>query len=118
MKAVVLVSHGSQSPMARAEVEELGRQLRQRLSGVIVEMAFLEIESPDIPTGIARCVQQGADEIVVLLNFLNSGQHAGVDIPKIVNEAKNKYPKVHFRLTKPIGQHERLIDLFLDLIEG
>ncbi|MBI5150834.1 MAG: CbiX/SirB N-terminal domain-containing protein [Candidatus Omnitrophica bacterium] len=116
MKAILLVSHGSREPKARAEIELLARSLEKRSDISIVEPAFLEIESPGIPEGIQRCVDKGAGEIIVLLNFLNSGKHASADIPKIINRAREHHPDVRFRITKPLGRHDVLVDLFLKLI--
>lgn len=117
MKAILLVSHGSKEPEARVEIEILANRLRKRSDTFIVEPAFLEIESPDIPTGIKACVQKGAQEIVILLNFLNSGRHAGRDIPQIIAQARHVYPNVRFRVTRPIAQDEHLVDIFLRLID-
>lgn len=117
MRSILLVSHGSKAPQARKEIEVLAALLRKKSGVAIVQPAFLEIESPDIPEGIRQCVQKGATEVTVLLNFLNSGRHAGDDIPKIIRQAQKNYPGVHFQITKPIGQHDYLVDILLKLID-
>ena len=117
MRSILLVSHGSKAPQARKEIKVLAEQLKKRSRVVIVQPAFLEIESPDIPEGIKQCAQKGATEIIILLNFLNSGRHAGEDIPKIIRQARKNYPGVKFRLTKPIGQQGYLVDIFLKLLD-
>ncbi len=117
MKAVLLISHGSRSPETKKEVADLVERLRLRRAADIVEFAFLELEEPSIPGGIDICVQKGAKEIVVLLNFLNSGRHVDQDVPRIVNEAGVKYPGVRISITKPVGQHPKIEDLFLDLLK-
>ena len=116
MKSVLIVSHGSHNPKTKKEVEWLLYQLRQKSHIPIFEYAFLEIEHPLIPEGIEKCIAQGATEVVILLNFLNSGRHVEDDIPRIVAESKAKYPKVKFEITIPVGQHKEIADLFLDLI--
>ena len=116
MKAVILVSHGSHSPKAKKEIEHLVKSLKEKSKISVFEFAFLEIERPTIPEGIALCVQKGAGEVIILLNFLNSGRHVDLDIPSIVEQAKTKYPTVRFRITKPVGQHEGIVKLFLDMI--
>lgn len=115
MRSILLVSHGSKAPKAREEIEALAAQLKKKSGVEIVQPAFLEIESPDIPGGIRQCVQKGATEITVLLNFLNSGRHAADDIPKIIRQAREKYPGLHFQITKTIGQHDYLLDILLKL---
>ena len=117
MKSVLVISHGSHSPKTREEVSRLVNILKKKSKLKIFEFAFLEIDSPSIPKGIDTCLQKGADEILFLLNFLNSGKHVNEDIPMIVAEAKKKYPQVRFTISKPIGQHERIVNLFLDMIK-
>ena len=116
MKAVLIISHGSHSAKTKEEVAFLVNQLQKRSEIPIVEYAFLEIEKPSIPEGIDQCVKKGAKEILVTLNFLNSGRHVNDDIPRIVSEAQKKYSDVKIRITPPVGQHPRIIELFLDLI--
>ena len=118
MKAVLLISHGSHSRKTKEEVSALVKQLKQKSRIPIFEYAFLEIESPSIPKGIDLCAQNGATEIVILLNFLNAGRHVGQDVPRIVQEASKKYPKVKFRISPPVGQHPKILNLFLDLLNN
>ena len=116
MKSVLLISHGSQSSKTKEEVKALVDILKKRTQIQIFNYAFLEIESPNIPQGIDRCVEAGATEVTILLNFLNSGKHVDVDIPRIVNEARQKYPKLIITITPPVGQHPRIVDVFLNMI--
>lgn len=116
MKSVLIVSHGSRSPKTKQEIISLIDLMRQRMPHVFFEYAFLEIESPNIPEGIDRCIKHGVDEVVVALNFLNSGRHVNEDIPAIIKEACLKYPHIKIHMTKPIGQHAQIPNLFTDLI--
>ena len=118
MKAILLVSHGSRSPKTKEEVSDLVNILRQRLPREIVEFAFLEIESPSIPEGIDKCITKGATELLLALNFLNAGRHVDEDIPAIVKASIKKHPQIKFAISKPIGQHPRIPDLFIDLINN
>ena len=100
MRAILLVSHGSRSPKTKEEISALVNILRQSLPEDIVEFAFLEIESPNIPEGIDKCVSQGATHVVVTLNFLNAGRHVNEDIPAIVLAAQKKYPQIKFTISQ------------------
>ena len=116
MNAALIVSHGSRSPQTKREVKQLLNRIRAANPVDILEFAFLEIESPSIPEGIASCVRQGAGHVIVALNFLNAGKHVDKDIPRIIAAAKKKYPQVRFSLTRPVGQHAKLVGLFRDMI--
>ena len=118
MKAVLLVSHGSRSSKTKEEVIDLVKVLKFKTSIDIFEFAFLEIEHPNIPEGLDLCVRKGGKQIIILLNFLNSGRHVNEDIPAIVQEAKEKHPGVEFLISQPIGQHEKIADLFSDVIKN
>ncbi len=117
MKAVLLISHGSRSFQTKKEVEALVKRLQKRKAADIVEFAFLELEVPSIPEGIDICVSKGAEKIKVFLNFLNSGRHVDTDIPAIVKESQKKYPKVKISISKPVGQHPGIEELFLDFLK-
>lgn len=116
MKAILLISHGSRSSQTKIEVLELVKQLKELNAADIIEFAFLELENPSIPDGIKICIDKGATQITVLLNFLNSGRHVDVDIPLIVQQARLKFPGISILISKPIGQHPGIVNLFLDLL--
>ena len=116
MNAVLFISHGSKLGRAEEEISAFVNRLKQKSGIPIFEYAFLEIASPSISEGIDICADKGAKKIVVLLNFLNSGQHVNKDIPQIIDEARKKHPGVDIQLTEPVGQHEGIGELFLDMI--
>ena len=118
MKAVLLISHGSRFSQTEQEVKEFVVQLKQPSDIPIVEYAFLEIVRPNIPEGIDICVEKGATKVIILLNFLNAGKHVDEDIPRIIDEARGKYPDVIFTITQPVGKHDQIVKLFLDMIES
>jgi sirohydrochlorin ferrochelatase len=117
MKSVLLISHGSHSPKLEPEIQKMTAVLKQKSGIPIFEYAFLEINQPDIAQGIINCINKGAKEVTVLLNFLNSGRHVNDDIPKIVHETNKKYPHVKIHITQPVGQHPKIDELFLDLLK-
>jgi sirohydrochlorin ferrochelatase len=117
MKAVLFISHGSRLPKTEEEVRSFVEKLKQRSHVTIFEYAFLDVMPPSISEGIDTCVRKGATEIIILMNFLNTGRHVGEDVPYIIDKARERYPNVVFHLTKPVGHHDRIIDLFIDMID-
>jgi len=118
MKAVLLISHGSRYDKTIDEVRATLDQIAKKTDVPILEYAFLELQSPDIPEGIERCIQRGADEILVLLNFLNAGRHIDGDIPRIISQAQSKHPRVSITISKPLGHHSRIVEVFADIIKN
>lgn len=118
MKAVILISHGSRLAKTKDEVKDLIKKLKKLLSIPLIEYGFLEIEIPSIHQAIDSCVQKGAKEIIILLNFLNAGRHVDKDIPQILDDARKKFPHVTFHMTEPIGQHEQIPVLFAQMLSS
>ncbi len=114
--AILLISHGSRATRAKKEVVQLSRRLRKKSRIPVFVYCFLEINHPSIPEGIERCIQQGAQKIFVLLNFLNSGLHALDDIPRLIQSSKRKHPHIEFVCTAPIGQHPEIENLFINTL--
>ncbi len=83
MKFLLLIAHGSRRQGANDEIERLAKRVAglgdNDYDGVVA--AFLEIAEPDIHHGISRCVELGADHIVVVPYFLAGGNHVNKDIP-------------------------------------
>lgn len=113
-KALLLVDHGSRVDAANESIESIADFLRRLAPDLIIHTAHMELAPPNIPTGIARCVDDGAAEIIIHPYMLSAGRHATEDIPRIVEGAKSDYPGVEFRVTPPLGIHEKLAEVVLE----
>ncbi|TCP59476.1 CbiX protein [Tumebacillus sp. BK434] len=105
---VLFVAHGSPVRAANQELLDLVDGVRARGHYGVVEPAFLEGASPDIPEGLARCVAQGADKVVVIPYFLLPGRHVSEDLPRFLAEAKALYPGTQFILGDYLRFSERM----------
>ena len=113
-QALLLVDHGSLRSAANESIESIANFLRDLSPRLIVHIAHMELARPDIPTGIARCVQDGAEEIIIHPYMLSAGRHATEDIPRIVEATAPAFPKVKFRVTPPLGIHHKLAEVVLE----
>jgi sirohydrochlorin ferrochelatase len=115
MKALLLVAHGSRRESSNQEVRDLAARLGERAAGRFghVDCAFLEIAEPLIPDGIQRCIDRGADEVVVLPYFLSAGRHVVEDIPNDVAIKQTEHPGIDIRIAPYLGSAEGVIDLLL-----
>jgi sirohydrochlorin ferrochelatase len=116
--AILLVDHGSRRAEANEQLEWIARQLRDREPGRIVRVAHMEIASPTIAEGIAACVEAGARKIVVHPYLLAPGRHSREDIPALATEATADHPGVTVRVSEPLGEHEKLIDVVLERVNA
>jgi sirohydrochlorin cobaltochelatase len=84
---LLLVGHGTRSPVGTGEFLALAGLVGQRLAGVPVEPAFLEMNEPSIRQALARLFERGARQVVVVPLLLFAAGHAKRDIPAAVEAA-------------------------------
>ena len=78
--AVLLIAHGSRRPEANADLVRLAGMLANDPQFDIIETSYLELASPDIPTGGRKCVERGATTVRMLPYFLSAGAHVVEDL--------------------------------------
>lgn len=113
MKVMMLIAHGSRKPAANAEVERLARQI-DALAGNDFDAAltaFLEFAEPDIPQGVARCAELGAEEILAVPYFLSAGNHVERDIPAQLEIARAEHPDIRIELCGHVGGRPAIAEL-------
>lgn len=113
-RALLIVDHGSRRGAANESLHEIAALIRRLAPELIVHAAHMELAEPDIPTGIAACVADGADEVIVHPFMLGPGRHAAEDIPRLVREAVAAHPGVDVHVTAPLGVHEKLAEIVLE----
>ncbi len=121
MEQILLIGHGSPRRDANnidAITGLLHNALHQNCTDKCVKVAYMQFVQPDIPTAIDTCVAEGADRVIIHPFFLYSGMHVTKDIPRIIDEARGKYPEVEFVYTEPLGLHENLAKIVLERINA
>lgn len=109
--AVVLIAHGSRLSEANGDARWMAEQLRRREKVRVVEVAFLELAEPTIETAASRCVERGADRVILLPYFLSPGQHVRTDLESWRQRLEGMFPTVSFRLGEPLGRHPLLVEV-------
>ena len=109
--AILLMGHGSRVSEANDALRTIAEQVRQQGTYPIVEVAFRELHQPDIQTGIDRCVDQGAERILLYPYFLFAGAHVLEDLPAEIVEATKRHPGLEMTLGKPLGVHPKLAEI-------
>jgi sirohydrochlorin ferrochelatase len=115
--AVLIVAHGSRNPKAEEEFLQIVAQLRHYLDYPVLQPAWLEINQPDIATGLNLCLEQGADKIVLMPYFLNYGNHVLRDIPGIVETWQKENPNIPVTITKHLSVSQKLLELVQERIQ-
>ena len=108
--------HGSPRPIANGEMFRVVELVKERGVYPIVEVGFMECNEPDIPTAIAVCAGQGAEQIIAVPYFLHTGTHVADDLPTLLEAGKVHYPQIEFRMGEYLGKSEQLTSLLADRI--
>jgi sirohydrochlorin ferrochelatase len=109
--ALLLIAHGSRQREANNDLHHVAAELRQRGGFDIVEASFLELAEPTMAQGGARCVELGAERVVLLPYFLSAGVHVRRDLVGLRKELATRFPHVDFRLAEPLGRHPLLLEV-------
>jgi sirohydrochlorin ferrochelatase len=112
--AVILIAHGSRRQQANDDLARLAEFLRSKNLYPIVEIAYLELAEPDIPTAGQRCVVAGATLVKLLPYFLSAGAHVVEDLERHRRDLANRFPQTIFELCPPLGLHPLMIEIVLD----
>jgi sirohydrochlorin ferrochelatase len=112
---IIIVDHGSRREESNQLLENVASSFAVRFSEryPIVEPAHMELAEPSIGTAYARCVERGAERVVVCPFFLGPGKHWTEDIPRLTAEAARRFPRTSFHVTPTLG----LDDLMLELLD-
>lgn len=111
--ALLLIAHGSRQEEANADLFGIAEQMRAR-GWPIVEASFLELAEPKIEDAGVRCVEQGAEMVVLVPYFLSAGVHVRRDLAQARTKLAERFPAVRFRLADPLGPHRLLLDVLTE----
>ncbi len=110
---LIVVDHGSKRAEANHMLEEVVGLFRKITGSRIVEAAHMELAEPTLEHAFAKCIEQGATEIVVHPYFLSPGRHSRRDIPRMVADAADKFPEVSYKVTEHLGIDPRLCEVVM-----
>jgi sirohydrochlorin cobaltochelatase len=107
--AVLLAARGSSDPDSNSEVFKLARLLYEGRDYGWVEACFQKVTPPNIVQGIERCIQLGAQRVIVLPYLLFTG-FVRNDIVQQAEIARNAHPNVDILVGSCLFPHEGLTE--------
>ena len=116
--AILLMGHGSRVAEANDALNHVAAMVRRAKPDTIVEVAFRELHPPDIQAGIDRCVEQGAERILLYPYFLFMGAHVREDLPAEMAAARARYPDLVLALGEPLGVHAKLGEIVCERVDA
>ncbi len=115
--AVIILGHGSKRPHAGDDLAGLAARLKTDAGYDIVEHAFLQYAPPSLGETVKRCIERGAERIVIVPFFVQAGLHVTKDVPEQVDRLRERYRAVRFEITAPVGSHPMMASLVTDLVD-
>jgi sirohydrochlorin ferrochelatase len=115
---LIIVDHGSRRSESNDLLLAVADAYRRHSKWPIVEPAHMELAEPSIATAFARCVEQGAQVVVVFPYFLAPGRHWSEDIPRLAAEAAQPFAAqgVRHLVTAPLGLHPLMLEIIEDRV--
>ena len=81
---VLLIGHGSRLPYNKEVVSAIAEKYAKTQPDYNIEVGFMELAEPDIPTAFNKLKETGVKRIIVTPVFLAHGMHTKRDIPTIL----------------------------------
>lgn len=118
MKGIMILAHGSRVQTTRDTIETVVSMVKDKinLEEMPLEIAYMELCSPNIEAAIRALAEKGVDEIKVVPYFLFEGIHIKEDIPNEINEALVDFPNIKVTMGKTLGADPRLAEILADRI--
>lgn len=115
-KALILVDHGSTVSEANDMLADVARlaALRKHPGYDIIRFCHMELAEPTMEQAFDDCVAEGATDITVHPYFLAPGRHSTQDIPRMAKDAADRHPGISYRVTEPLGLHEKIIEVIFE----
>jgi sirohydrochlorin cobalto/nickelchelatase len=143
---VLLVGHGSRLPYGKDVVSQIAEIYREKTNHP-VEIGFMNMSKPSIPTSINKLADKGVEKIIVTPVFIAHGMHTKKDIPRILGldngheQQGHSHPEqqghshdhdhshddqeaeeIHFNgeiiYTEPLGADKRIADIIKDRVDN
>jgi sirohydrochlorin cobaltochelatase len=109
--AVLLVGRGALNSEANADLHKAARMLWDRNRYGWVEASFVSVAPVSVRQGIDRCARLGAERVVVIPYFLNTG----VLVKRIAQQASHSQVKVE--VAPHLGLHPLVFEILMDRLE-
>jgi sirohydrochlorin cobaltochelatase len=109
MDGLILFAHGARDARWAEPLQRVVQRVVRKTS-VPVQVAFLEIMSPDLLAAVAALHTAGATNILVVPVFLGQGGHVREDLVQCLDAARNAYPGMSLTSCPAIGEDDAVLD--------
>jgi sirohydrochlorin cobaltochelatase len=107
---LLLFAHGARDPAWALPFEAVAARVAAQRPDLALRLAFLEFMTPDLLTAGGELAAGGCTEVTVLPLFLGAGGHVRKDLPRLLDELRQRHPGVRFDLQPAVGEMPAVID--------
>ena len=97
---ILIIAHGSHTPVWNEKFRVLAKEVRENIAGsqfAGVEVAFMEIATPDIAATVTKMARQGYSRIIAVPVFAVASSHTLFDIPAILGHYSDEKRRAELR---------------------
>lgn len=109
---VLLIGHGSSDRNAHDAFVHVAEAIRPKYRRV--HHCFLELDSPDIKTGLSKAIAGNPKAILMMPYFLHKGAHIKRDVVDEIKSGLSNSGYENAHLARHLGVDEKLVDLILE----
>lgn len=102
---LVILAHGSNDPVWCDTFERLLSRLVVALGSERVRLAYMQFVEPTLDTVADEASRQEIDTLKVMPLFLSAGGHVRDDVPRLVQQARQRHPGLSIEVLPPVGEH-------------
>lgn len=108
-KVLILFAHGARAASWAQPFLRLQNLLRTSQPQLRVELAYLELMSPQLPELVQQLQADAHTDITIVPIFLGQGGHVIRDLPILVEQLRSNYPQLQIKLTQAAGEDEAVL---------
>jgi len=107
--ALILFAHGARDPEWASPLRRVCAAVRTQAPGLRVELAFLELMSPNLRDSAESLVSDGFERVVVVPMFIAQAGHLKRDVPQLLEELRRLHPQTVFEQAGAVGEAEKVV---------
>jgi sirohydrochlorin cobaltochelatase len=107
---IVLFAHGARDPEWARPFEAIRDLVRARRPEFPVELAFLDFMAPKLEEAVQRLAAKGVAAITIFPLFMAPGGHIRNDLPRIVEDLRQRHPGVPIAVQSAVGEVPAILD--------
>ena len=81
-----------------------------------MRLAYLELMRPALPDALDELAREGVTAVRIVPVFLGAGAHVREDLPRLVQEARERHPLLRVTIDPPIGEQLAVLEAIAEAL--